>query len=67
MQEVMNKLLDLKMNFKENDGIEPDMYRRLSSVSQNSQKHHQITLEEALDIIKEYDLDGDERLNFDEF
>lgn len=55
------------MNFKENDGIEPDMYRRLSSVSQNSQKHHQITLEEALDIIKEYDLDGDERLNFDEF
>lgn len=63
----MNKLLDLKMNFKENDGIEPDLYRRLSSVSQASQKHHQITLEEALDIIKEYDLDGDERLNFDEF
>jgi hypothetical protein len=27
----------------------------------------EITLEEALDIIKEYDLDGDERLNFDEF
>jgi hypothetical protein len=26
-----------------------------------------ISLEEALDIIKEYDLDGDERLNFDEF
>ena len=27
----------------------------------------QISLEDAGDIIKEYDLDGDERLNFDEF
>jgi Ca2+-binding EF-hand superfamily protein len=31
------------------------------------EKPPQITAEEALDIIKEYDLDGDERLNFDEF
>lgn len=27
----------------------------------------QITLEEAQDIIRDYDFDGDERLNFDEF
>jgi hypothetical protein len=27
----------------------------------------QISLEEAHDIIKDYDFDGDERLNFDEF
>ena len=63
----MNKLLDLRMNFKENDGIEPDFYRRLSSVSQNSLENHHITVEDALDIIREYDLDGDEHLNFDEF
>lgn len=26
-----------------------------------------ITIEEAQDIVKEYDMDGDDRLNFDEF
>ena len=38
-----------------------------SNGSQLDNEQPEITIEEAHDIIKEYDLDGDERLNFDEF
>lgn len=66
--EIMNKLLKLK--------YEHDKEQRLTQNNNDSSGSRidndigecpEITQEEAQDIIREYDLDGDERLNFDEF
>ena len=70
LMEVMNKLLKLKHQHDLDQQRQNENESMTNSGKEDDkldEKPPQITAEEALDIIKEYDLDGDERLNFDEF
>ena len=66
----MNKLLELKYLHNQ---AQQDLENRLEENSDEEddafkQKgYHQITLEEAKEMIEEADLDGDGRLGFEEF
>jgi len=65
LRDVMNKLLELKYkhDLEQMDKESSEGAQRPADLGECPQ----ISLEEAHDIIKDYDFDGDERLNFDEF
>ena len=69
LREVMNKLLKLKHqhDLETQKAEENDSLSGTGKSQQEIGECPEISLSDALDIIKEYDLDGDERLNFDEF
>ncbi len=69
LMEVMNKLLELKHlhNQSQNPDNRAEEYSDEDDDAFKQKGYHQITLEEAKEMIEEGDLDGDGRLNFEEF